>query len=217
MESYLWLSPLKLIVKIYWTFITFFICAHLNTSFQYLSIPCKVAIVCYNIVIIGLLPMICILPLLKGVCFSQRSVRQACLLLLCLVKIKHLIVQCWPNLQWGRFNKTLHFRIVFIYIICKANLKLAHGLPKFWPQFHVICSSRVSFRKRYINRRQIILLTAWGHLEPSCVSVPLWIWSIFSEPLLLKLSLYLVLLLLFLCAINLLYLIFICVSFYICM
>ena len=51
---------------------------------------------------------------------------------------------------------------------------------------------------------KIILLIAWGHLEPSCVWVPLGIRSIFSESLPLKLGLYLVLLLLSLCAINLL-------------
>ena len=81
----------------------------------------------------------------------------------------------------------------------------------------VISSSWAGFRQRYTNRSQIILLTAWGHLEPGCVSVPLEIRSIFSESLPLKLKLYLVLLLLSLCTINLLCSIFICVSFYICM
>ena len=82
---------------------------------------------------------------------------------------------------------------------------------------NVICSSWAGFKQRYTNRSQIILLTAWGHLEPGCVSVPLEIRSIFSESLPLKLKLYLVLLLLSLCTINLLCSIFICVSFYICM
>ena len=44
--------------------------------------------------------------------FLQKSARQASLLLSCLVNIKHLTVQCWPNLLWGQFNKTLHVMVL---------------------------------------------------------------------------------------------------------
>ena len=58
----------------------------------------------------------------KGVCFAQRSVRRARLLLSRLIKIKHLTVQCGPNLLWGQFNKTLHVMVQYHKCVIDCQL-----------------------------------------------------------------------------------------------
>ena len=57
----------------------------------------------------------CIASLFVGVSIAQRSIRQAHLLVMRLVYIQHLTAQCWPNLPWGLFNKTLHVQYYFMY------------------------------------------------------------------------------------------------------
>ena len=68
--------------------------------------------------------------LFKDVWFAQRRARQL-RLLVCLVNIKHLTLQCWPNLLWGQFNKTLRVTVTTPDLIKKIR-KYSHAWNSDW-------------------------------------------------------------------------------------
>ena len=54
----------------------------------------------------------------------QRSKRLLHLLVMHLANIVYLTAQCWPNLLWGRFNKTLHVMVATKFNFIQLQVKV---------------------------------------------------------------------------------------------